>query len=260
MRPVLRLLLLGLLTLWAVAPLVLLAVVSLSGGWRFPTLFGVDPGPAAWESLPLRRLGLATLTSLGLALATGLIAPALGLPLGRALARLRGWRRALGAGCAFLPVATPPLLIGIGLQYSFLRLGVGGSWSGVLLAHLVPAVGYTSLFFLGVFSAWNFDVERTAHRLGASRGQTLRRVTLPLLRRPLVEAFILGFLVSWAQVPLTLLIGQGRVRALTVEVLSWVAAGQDPLAAAGALLLIMPPLLLMGGAAWAIRDVEVVVA
>lgn len=260
MRPAFRLLLLGSLALWAVAPLVLLAVVSFSGGWRFPTLFGVDPGPAAWASLPFRRLGLAALTSLGLATATGLIAAALGLPLGRALARLRGWRRALGAGCAFLPVATPPLLIGIGLQYSFLRLGVGGSWAGVLLAHLVPAAGYTSLFFLGVFSAWNFDVEQAAHRLGASRGQTLRRVTLPLLRRPLVEAFILGFLVSWAQVPLTLLIGQGRVRALTVEVLAWVSAGQDPLAAAGALLLITPPLLLMGVAAWAIRDVEAVVA
>jgi hypothetical protein len=49
------------------------------------------------------------------------------------------------------------------------------------------------------------------------------------------------------------------VRTLTVEVLAWTQAGQDPLAAAGALFLTLPPLLLMAGAALAVRRAEVVV-
>lgn len=64
--------------------------------------------------------------------------------------------------------------------------------------------------------------------------------------------------VAVTLVPLTLLVGQGRVRTLTVEVLAWIQAGQDPLAAAGALSLTIPPLLLMAGAALAIRRAEVV--
>jgi len=238
-----RYLLLAALAVWSLLPLVVLAVVSGSGGWLFPSLLGADPGLESWALLwktgdrLLGSLGV----SLGLAVATGMSAAAAGLPLGRALSGLRGWARAMGTGSAFLPVAAPPVALGLGLQYTFLWAGLGGTIQGVLLAHLIPAVGYASLYFLSVFSAFDED-----------------RVTLPLLRRPMAEAFVLGFLVSWAQVPLTLLVGQGRVRTLTVEVLAWLGAGQDPLAAAGALCLAVPPLLLMASISLAVRRAEVV--
>ncbi|MEX2471814.1 MAG: ABC transporter permease subunit [Gemmatimonadota bacterium] len=248
------------LGVWALAPLVLLVVVSASGGWRFPSLLGADPGLGAWRAVGAASgslwaaLGTSTLVGVG----TGVAAAALGLPLGRALSNLRGAWRIVGAGCAFMPVAAPPLALGVGLQYSFLRMDLGGGVAGVILAHLIPALGYTSLFFLGVFAVFDREIESEARRLGADAWQVLTRVTLPLLRRPLAEAFVLGFLVSWAQVPLTLLVGQGQVRTLTVQVLSWVQAGQDPLAAAGAVLLVVPPLLLMGGASLAFQRAQVV--
>ncbi|MDT8340548.1 MAG: ABC transporter permease subunit [Longimicrobiales bacterium] len=249
------------LAVWTLLPLAVLAVVAWSGGWRFPTLLGASPGTPPWSQLaggwgPLAgALGM----SLALAVGTGVLAGAGGLPLGRALAGLGGRWRAVGAGAAFLPVAAPPLALGVGLQFTFLRLGLGGSTLGVLLAHLVPALGYTTLYFLGVFAVFDEEIEEEARRLGARPHQVLVRVTLPLLRRPLAEAAILGFLVSWAQVPLTLLVGQARVRTLTVEVLAWTQAGQDPLAAAGALCLALPPLALMAAAALAVRRGEVVI-
>lgn len=253
------LLLLG-LGVWSILPLGLLAVVSASGGWRFPSLTGADPGFGSWLALwnDSDRLARSLLVSLGLASATGFLSAFLGFFLGRALSGLKGWMRVLGTGSAFLPVAAPPVALGLGLQYSFLRMGLGGTGVGVLLAHLVPAVGYGALYFLSVFSGYDTEIEEEARRLGANRIQTLGRVTLPLLRRPLLEAFVLGFLVSWAQVPLTLLVGQGRIRTLTVEVLSWLSAGQDPLAAAGALCLAIPPLLLMASISLAVRRAEVV--
>ncbi|MDT8369114.1 MAG: ABC transporter permease subunit [Longimicrobiales bacterium] len=254
-----RVLLVG-LAIWSLTPLALLAVVSVAGGWRFPTLLGDDPGLAAWRSLGGGALGHATSTSLALGIGTGVGAAAVGLLAGRALARERGGPRTLGLIFAFLPVATPPLLLGIGLQFTFLRLGLGGTAAGVWLAHLVPAIGYTTLYFVAVFTSWDFGIERAARQLGATRRQTLVRVIAPLLRRPLAEAALLGFLVSWAQVPLTLLVGQGRVRSLTIEVLSLVQAGQDGLAAAGALVLLLPPLLLIALATWGVREAEVVVA
>jgi len=255
-----RYLLLAALAVWSLLPLVVLAVVSGSGGWHFPSLLGADPGLESWALLwktgdrLLGSLGV----SLGLAVATGMLAAAAGLPLGRALSGLRGWARAMGTGSAFLPVAAPPVALGLGLQYTFLWAGLGGTIQGVLLAHLIPAVGYASLYFLSVFSAFDEEIEREARHLGAGSLQTILRVTLPLLRRPMAEAFVLGFLVSWAQVPLTLLVGQGRVRTLTVEVLAWLGAGQDPLAAAGALCLAVPPLLLMASISLAVRRAEVV--
>lgn len=259
-RPFPRPLAFWLLAGWSLLPLLLLLTVATSGGWRFPSLLGARPGSLPWAALSgaAGSLAAALGTSLVLGLATGVLAGAGGLFLGRALSGLRGVWRAVGAAAAFLPVAAPPIAIGVGLQFTFLRLGLGGSLVGVLLAHLVPALGYGALFFLGVFSSYDQEIEEEARRLGSSNWQTLTRVTLPLLRRPLAEAAVLGFLVSWAQVPLTLLVGQGRVRTLTVQVLAWAQAGQDPLAAAGGLCLAVPPILLMALVALSVGRAEVV--
>jgi putative spermidine/putrescine transport system permease protein len=254
----LRLLLLAALALGAVGPLVLLVVVSLGREWFFPALLPAAWTAESWTALQQGgRLAGAALSSLLLATGAGLIACVAGLPIGRALARLDGWRRHLGAAAAFLPVAAPPLALGTGLELTFLRLGLGGSYFGVLLAHAVPAVGYASLFFLGVFTLFDARIEEEARSLGATPRDVFVRVTLPMLRRPIAEAFALGFLVSWAQVPLTLLIGGGAVRTLPLEVFAFVQAGQDRFAATGALLLVIPALLALAAAALAARTTDV---
>jgi putative spermidine/putrescine transport system permease protein len=250
------------LALTTLLPFATLVVASLGRGWFWPDLVPPEFSGALWVEL-LRgggRLGTAAASSLGLAVGTGALALLVAFPAGRAMARLGGWQRHLAAGCAFLPVAAPPLAVGVGLQYSFLSVGLGGTHTGVLLAHLVPAAGYVSLFLLGVFAVHDDRLEVEARSLGATPRQTLLLVTLPALRRPLVEGFVLGFLVSWAQVPLTLVVGQGVVPALPLEVLSYVQAGQDARAATGALLLVVPPLLVMTLAGFALRSRQVVVA
>jgi putative spermidine/putrescine transport system permease protein len=239
-------------------PLAVLVMVALGADWFWPALLPAEIEVGAWRAIAFgdgagARLARASVNSSLLAVGTGVLAAVLAMPIGRALAGLRGWRRYVGAAAAFLPVAAPPLAVGIGLQYSFLRLGLAGEAPGVLLAHLVPALGYTSLFFLGVFALYDTRPEDDARTLGAGRWQTLRMITIPLLRRPLIEAFVLGFLVSWAQVPLTLIIGQGLVPTLAVEVLAYVQAGQDRLAATGGIMLAVPPLFMMAAAGFAIR-------
>ena len=260
----LRRVLFPVLALAALGPLLLVVLGAFGGGWFWPALLPPRLDVGAWESLlgggaSGARLVRAGVASVALAVGTGMLASVLALPIGRALARLRGWRRHVGAAAAFLPVAAPPVALGVGLQYSFLRLGLGGTHAGVLLAHLVPALGYTSLFFLGIFAAYDERYEEEARSLGATRGQVLRRVTLPLLRRPLAEAFVLAFLVSWAQVPLTLVVGQGLVTTLSVEVLAYVQAGQDRVAYMAGLLLIVPPLAAMALATLGVRRAEAVV-
>lgn len=259
-----RALLLLLLFLLAAGPLLLLLLLSFGEGWFWPALLPAEFSGSAWGSLASgasgTRLLRAALNSLLLGLSTGLLASLLALPLGRQLARLTGWRRMVGSAAAFLPVAAPPVTLGVGLNYTFLVSGLGGSFIGVLLAHLIPALGYTCLFFMGYFEVYDDRLDEAALTLGASRAQLFRRVTLPLLRRPLLEAALLGFLISWAQVPLTLLIGQGLVSTLPLELLSYVNAGQDRFAAAGAIILTLPALLTLAVAGLAIKRTGAVVA
>jgi putative spermidine/putrescine transport system permease protein len=85
-------------------------------------------------------------------------------------------------------------------------------------------------------------------------------VLLPLLRRPIAEALALGFLVSWAQVALTLLVGGGAVRTLPLDVLAMLQAGQDQRAAVGALALAIPALLVVAASRSAARNTAAVSA
>lgn len=244
----------------ALLPFGVLLVASVGRAWFFPAVLPTSFGWESWRDVlaPDARLATAAATSLVLALGVGLLALLIAVPVGRALARLAGWPRHLAAALVFLPVAVPPIALATGLQVSLLRLGLGGTLAGVLLAHAVPAAGYATLYALGVFTAYDPRLDEQARTLGATPLQVLRRVTLPVLRRPLLEIFLLAGLVSWAQVPLTLTIGGGAVRTLPVEVLAYVRAGQDRWAATGALLLVLPALAALGPMVVGARRTEAV--
>src|SRR5688572_11580700 len=88
-----RVLLLALLALGAAAPLLLLLLTSIAGRWLYPDLLPEHATLESWRSLlEGGRLAGAAGTSLALAVGTASLAVLLGLPLGRALARLTGWR------------------------------------------------------------------------------------------------------------------------------------------------------------------------
>jgi putative spermidine/putrescine transport system permease protein len=140
----------------------------------------------------------------------------------------------------FLPVAAPPIALGAGLQIVTLWLGIAGTSVGVWFSHAVPAIGYVSLLFLGVFTTRGAEPEEAARTLGASRWKTWTMVLIPSLRAPITEALAIAFLISWTQVALTLVVGGGALRTLPLEVMTLVRAGQDRPAAVGALLLIVP--------------------
>lgn len=230
-------------------PFLTLLLSSLATGWFFPALLPAQWSHEAWQQLGRGPLGAALLTSLLLGVATALLATLVALPVGRVIARCESGARGLLTAAAFLTVAAPPVALGTGLQLVVLHAGWGGTPIGVLLGHLVPATGYLALYFAAVFDGVDTEFEATARTLGATPTQLGRRLMLPLLQRPIAEALALAFLISWAQVPLTLILGGGAVRTLALEVGAYAQSGQDGLAAAAGLLLTLPAIAVF----WSVR-------
>jgi putative spermidine/putrescine transport system permease protein len=250
-----------------VLPLVVLLLQSFSESWRWPALVpsaltgrawqSALAGAAPWPQTGASALGRAAVTSAWLGVGTAFAAVLLALPIGRAMATLpRPWSH-VAAALVFLPLAAPPIALAAGLQVLTLQLGVAGSPVGVWLAHCVPAAGYAALLFTGIFSTRGSADEDAARTLGATAGQVWRHVLLPQLRAPLAEALAIAFLISWAQVALTLVIGGGAVRALPIEVLALVRAGQERDAAVGALLLVLPAMAALAALRLAVRRTNV---
>ncbi|HYW33139.1 MAG TPA: ABC transporter permease subunit [Gemmatimonas sp.] len=231
----------------SLGPVLLLVLRAAAASWLYPDLLpsrgatgstlGAFATPILWSALTRSVL---------LAVATAVVATLLGFVAGRGLVRAPRGLRELATGAAFLPVVAPPIALGVGIQVLAIRAGVGGSLVGVLIAHVIPAAGYLTLYFLGVLSAYDRSMEDEARTLGATAWQTFLRVTVPALRARWLEALVLGALVSWGQLALTLLVGGGAVQTLPVALLSFTRAGDDRLAAAAALLLTIPPALAFG--------------
>lgn len=225
-------------------PILPLVVWSFAHGWRFPDLLPRSWSLTAWDhalssaSGVLRSFGTTTF----IATLTTLLATLIGVPAGRALGlhRFRGKRVVTLLFLA--PALLPGLAVVFGLHGLFLRLGLTGTITGVILAHLIPVLPYMTLIMAAVFSRFDPAFEAQARTLGATPLQTFRAVTLPAILPGVLAGALFAFLVSWSQYLLTLAIGGGRVQTLPLLLFAFASAGRNDMTAAIALLYIIPGL------------------
>lgn len=204
---------------FAVAILACLVMWSLADVWRFPA-----PLPDAWtlRTWQTHFPGSQALATLGLGVA------ATGLALVFAIAHLAANGRA-GQGLdalLFAPLILPQLGFLFGLQSLLLRTPLANTPAAVLLVHLLFVLPYVVFALAGPWRALSPHHAMGAASLGAGRLTTLRRITLPLLRRPLQAAAATGFAVSCTLYLPTLFAGGGRIATLATESMA-LASGAD---------------------------------
>ena len=207
-------------------PLVVLAMEALSTRWFYPDPIPVSlttahftrvlSDPATWRSI---RAGLGVsgvVTALVLVLAW---------PASQVLARphLRG--RTVVVALLFLPSLLPAVGLAMGIDVVLLRLGVAGTYTAVVVAHLAPTIPYGVVALTAAFVRHDRRIEAQAAVLGASPWQRLRLVTLPSLRGGLTVAAALVFVVSWSQYLLTVLAGSGRIVTVTMLLFAALSGG-----------------------------------
>ena len=149
----------------------------------------------------------------------------------------------------FLPTVVPPLAIGMGLNILFLQAGLAGTFSGVVLAHLIPTLPYVIFTLAGGYARYDENFEFQSLVLGASQARTFFTVTLPLIAPSLVVAALFAFLISWSQYLLTLLIGSGRIITLPILLFSAASGGNPVTIATISLIFLAPPVLIIAATA-----------
>jgi putative spermidine/putrescine transport system permease protein len=230
-----------------VLPFVAFALNAFSRQWFYPQLVPKTWSLQAWERIfaARSRLPEALLNSASLAIAVTLASIVIGLPAARALGMYRFRGKRLLEFLIFVPTMVPSLAVGMGLNISFLRLGLAGTWLGVGLVHLVPVMPYVVLTLAGVFANYDPAYEEQARTLGARPPVVFWLITLPAIWPGLVTAGLFAFLISWSQYTLTLLIGGGRIIAMPVLLFSSASGGDNANIAAQALLFVGPVLLIL---------------
>jgi putative thiamine transport system permease protein len=213
-----------LLALTTLGGLALLALWSVSGLWPFPDVLPASFTLKAWmRALPAISGPMAATFEIGVlsaAIATLLCVLCLASPLsGKAANRFVDTSLAL-------PLLVPQTAFLFGLQIAAVKTGLGYGMAALVLVHLVFVMPYV---FLSLRPAWKSLDPRfalLARALGKSRTQTLLRIELPMLIRPVLTAFAVGFAVSAGLYLPTLLIGAGRMPTITTEAVA-LAAGAN---------------------------------
>lgn len=171
--------------------------------------------------------------SLALGILTGLGTTLMGLAFALIFTRTDFRAKRLLRVLSILPIITPPFVIGLALILLFGRAGTITeflSWSfgiektrwlygfwGVWLAQMLSFTPIAFLVLIGVVEGISPSMEEASQTLNASRWQTFRNVSLPLMRPGLANAFLLGFIESLADFGNPLVLG-GNFNVLSTEI------------------------------------------
>jgi putative spermidine/putrescine transport system permease protein len=169
--------------------------------------------------------------SLKLALIAAAISTMLGTMAGVALAR-GGARHASLQTVLLSPLYVPRVLVGLALLLAFAWLNISGSLAGLILGHVLITMPYATRTVAVGMRAVEPSVEEAARMLGATRGQTFRLVTLPIIRSALMSGFIFALIISFSDVYLALFISGPQSTTLPLRLFTFMEWDQSPLVAA----------------------------
>jgi len=183
-------------------------------------------------------------------LAVGLAAAALALVLGTMAAFIVGRRRFIGKtpllALILSPLIVPRIVTAVALFYLYSGIGLVGTLTGLAIGHAVLAIPYVTLTVMAVLATYDDRLDQAAATLGASTWQTLRRVTLPVIKAGLLSAFLFAFVTSFDDLTIALFVTGGAVSTLPRQLWSDLLLQINPtLAAVSTLVLVFMIVLLV---------------
>ncbi|MBB4278699.1 ABC transporter permease [Rhizobium mongolense] len=203
--------------------------------WSLGCIAGGGHCGIAWRTLWLAIMTAAGSTTLGLCFA--LVATRTRFPFKKGLRLL-----------TILPIITPPFVVGLALTLLFGRSGVAtqlvssllglepGRWlyglTGIWIAQVLSFTPISFLVLIGVVEGVSPSMEEASQTLRADRWRTFWRISLPLMKPGLANAFLIGFIESMADFGNPLVLG-GSHGVLSTEIFFAVVGSQnDPSRAA----------------------------
>jgi putative spermidine/putrescine transport system permease protein len=130
------------------------------------------------------------------------------------------------------PIIVPGIIVGLALlRYFVVPIGVSITLA-LFLAHTALILPYAVRVVSASLNNLRSDIEEAAVLLGSSRLGAFFRVVLPNIRGGILSAFILGFVTSFNQVPVSLFLSGPGVRTLPIDMLGYMEIVFDPSIAA----------------------------
>ncbi|UKJ76735.1 ABC transporter permease [Azospirillum brasilense] len=170
--------------------------------------------------------------SLLLGAVSSTIAVAFSVPAALAIARHQFPGREAITALFLSPLMVPHIVLGIAFLRFFTQIGLGGTFAGLVLSHVVIILPFALRLILAASTGMDRSIENAAASLGATSWTTFRRVTLPLILPGVASGWVLAFINSFDEVTMTVFIASPETTTLPVRLFLYIQDNIDPLVAA----------------------------
>jgi spermidine/putrescine transport system permease protein len=167
------------------------------------------------------------LNSVVVALASVLIALALGIPTGLALDRANFPGKGTFRRLVLLPLVLPGIITGLSLLMLFREADVKRSLATVILGHGTALISVATTEVFAGLQKFDRAQEEASLDLGATYWQTFWRVTLPNLKLSIIGAALLIFTLSMDEIAVSFFL-IGRDNTLPLEIWGRLRRGITP--------------------------------
>ena len=200
--------------------------------WAWPGLFPQVLSDRAVMEIVRRKGELFSLmaSSIVISSVVAVLSAAIGVLTSRALILYRFRGQDLMSFLTVLPLMVPATVFAMGIQITFIRMGLNNTVAGVILAHLIYSLPYAVRLIMDGTRAVGIALEEQARVLGAGPFQAFRRTTLPMLVPVILSAVSMSYIVSFSQYFLTLLLGGGRIKTFAVVMVPYLQSGSRNIA------------------------------
>lgn len=136
------------------------------------------------------------------------------------------------------PQVVPVIILALGILFLFSKMGLYGSYFGIIIAHSTLALPFVITATLGVLQQTGDTLDKTARVLGASPFRAFWHVTLPCIAPSVFAGFVFAFFVSFDELVISLFV---MAQNETLPMRIWADVRQDlsPVVAVVATLLIV---------------------
>jgi ABC-type spermidine/putrescine transport system permease subunit II len=168
------------------------------------------------------------INSIWIAIATSIIATALGTMASVALSRRTFRGKTLLQLMLLPPIAIPWLITGTAMLVFFFYSGIGRGLHALLIGHVALAIPYVVLVVGTGFQTVRADLEEAAMSLGSTPVHAFFSITLPLLYPSILGAALFAFAVSLDQFVISYFLATPGFSTLPVQIYSAIRKGFTP--------------------------------
>ncbi len=176
--------------------------------------------------------------SLRIGLLASLFAMFLGVPVAYITSRYNFFGKKFIEFVTTLPVIIPQMVAGLALMRYFVNLNLFSIEVTLLIGHVAIVIPFVIRNVLSTLVNFPSSMEDAAVSLGSSRVKAFFLIVLPNISAGLISAFILTFITSFNNVPISLFLTGPGVSTLPIVMMTYMEYYYDPSIAALSTLLI----------------------